>query len=91
MIWPAVKALPRRIGLGAGGELNLQRFWICQPLVEGGDPPFQRLARDRAGAELMVPLLIEEAAATVPGQLVPGAGELLESDSGDPKDSTLSP
>jgi hypothetical protein len=77
--------------LGGAGELHLERFRVgdVEPLLEGVGPPLQRLARDRAVAELVVAVLVEERAALVPGQAVPGARQLLGPDARDPQDRIL--
>ena len=87
MVGPAIEVLAGAERLGRGGELHLERFGIgdVEALLEGVGPPFQRLARDRAGAQHVVALLVEEHAAAVPGHLVPGAGQLLEADARDPQ------
>src|SRR5258707_11795761 len=88
MVRSAIKVLAGAERLGPAGELDLERFGIgdVEALLESVGPPFQRLARDRAGTQHMVALLVEEGAALVPGHLVPGARQLLEADAGDPQD-----
>src|SRR5215469_12569901 len=86
MVGPAIDILAGTEGLGRGGELDLERFRIDELLGEGLNPPLERLARDRARAELVVARLVEEHAAAVPRQLVPRAGQLLEADARDPLD-----
>ena len=89
VVGPAIDVLARAERFRRTGELRLQRFGIGEVFLEGLDPPFQRLARDRAGTELVVALLVEEHAAAVPGHLVPGARQLLEPDAGDPEDRVV--
>ena len=84
VVGPAIDVFAGAERFRRTGELRFQRFRIGEVFLEGLDPPFERLARDRAGAELMVALLVEEHTAAVPGHLVPGARQLLEPDAGDP-------
>src|SRR5262252_9446118 len=86
MVGPAIDVLAGTEGLGRGSELDLERFRIDELLGEGLDPPLERLARDRARAELVVARLVEEHASAVPRHLVPRAGQLLEADARDPQD-----
>src|SRR6516225_11680103 len=84
VVGAAIDVLARPERLGRGGELDLERFRIGELLGEGRDPPLERLACNRARAELVVARLVEEHAAAVPCQLVPRAGQLLETDARDP-------
>src|SRR5258708_32419952 len=62
MVRPAIEVLAGAERLGPGGELHLERFGIgdVEALLEGIGPPFQGPAGDRAVAQRMVALFVDE-------------------------------